>query len=227
MKPKIIIFDMDGTLIRNTDSLLLLCDINGMDPQVLQTVTERYLAQEITWIQGDYILAKELAGLRADTLPQEFDRRVRVIGGLPRLLNHLKQRGCTTVLLSAGASCIVDIMMQKYAFDYAIGSTYEVIGGIFTGEITDHIGDAGKVDRVRALCERLGADFGDCVAIGDGESDIVLFRELHRTIALNAAVQLRERASCSVDTEDISELAPLIEKLLAQQPASAESGLSL
>lgn len=220
MSKRIVALDMDGTLIRNTDSLLLLCDIWGVDRNAaFAGIEARMLAGEITWIEADYEIARLIKGLALSTLAEEFDRRVRIVDGLAEFMEFLRQRGIVTVLLSAGTDCVVQIMAQRFGFDYAFSSAFEVVDGKLTGEILSHIGKVGKVDCLESVCGPLEVPVESCVMVGDGVSDIPIFHALPRTIALNATDELKQYAKHMLDSDDIRALIPLLEKELCLSTA--------
>lgn len=55
---RLIVFNMDGTLIRNTDSGLLLCKINDVDMQEIEEINLQEDAGKISGIEADYERAK-------------------------------------------------------------------------------------------------------------------------------------------------------------------------
>lgn len=60
---QLVAFDLDGTLIRNTDSVSLLCNIKKVDATTMREIDLKEKLKEISWIQADYERIKLIKGL--------------------------------------------------------------------------------------------------------------------------------------------------------------------
>jgi len=89
-----------------------------------------------------------------------------------------------------------------------------VIDGRFTGEITTHLGDTGKLNILVDFCRRHGIGLNQCVAIGDSESDIEVFENCGRSIAINHSEALEGKASEYILTDDLSDIIDTLESWL-------------
>mgnify|MGYP003613465198 CR=1 FL=1 len=106
---------------------------------------------------------------------------------------------------------VAENAQRKWGFDAFYGSDYEVKHGRFTGKITDHMGNREKVTCLRQYC--LSNDFmpNECVAIGDGTSDIPLFQYCKKSIALNACDAVEKAATLALRTDDFADILPFIQ----------------
>jgi len=206
MKYKAVIFDMDGTLIRNTDSVTYLCLLHQVNQKILADINYRELHDEISWIDADYERAKLICGLSLEKIKTHFDHHIQLINGIEETINILKNRGVIKLLVTAGPKQVAEVITNRYGFDDHFGSEYETIDGQFTGRITFHMRDSGKVDCLRNGCKSRRISLKDCAAVGNSSSDIELFKVAGRSIALNADVVTRKLASCSVDTNNLSDI---------------------
>ena len=215
MKIEAVCFDMDGTLIRNTDSVRYLCALNGATEE-LEAIEELESNGTHTWIDADYLKAWFIRGLCVAEAEDGFERSIVLVQNLAQVLDYLKASSIESVLITAGPIQVARALATRYGFDGFYGSQYGVKNGRFTGEITNHMGNAGKVKCLREFCLKNGIRVEHCVAIGDSESDIQVFKNCGRSIAINYSQALEGRASEHIVTEDLSDLIRLFDTWLAE-----------
>lgn len=100
-KYKVVCFDMDGTLIRNTNSVEYLCEISGKEDEV-KDIENIEMRKELNWIDADYQKAGLFKGLEVSELENEFEKKIVVIENLTHVLNELKKRKFMSILITAG-----------------------------------------------------------------------------------------------------------------------------
>jgi phosphoserine phosphatase len=83
--------------------------------------------------------------------------------------------------------------------------------GRLTGEVVAHFGEHDKPRYVRDYGRRHGIEFDQTVAVGDSRSDLPLFREVGRAIALNATEDARSAAHVAVDSDNLRDVLSHIE----------------
>ncbi len=59
---QLVCFDMDGTLIRNTNSVEYLCIINSAEKSFME-IEKKEESNEVTWIEADHLKARLVKGL--------------------------------------------------------------------------------------------------------------------------------------------------------------------
>ncbi|MFH1686554.1 MAG: HAD-IB family phosphatase [bacterium] len=205
MNIRAVCFDMDGTLIRNTDSVEYLCGLNGNIGQ-LGEIKRLENQRRITWIEADYRKAGLLRGLEIDKVEHGFDRDVELIENIETVLTYLRRNQIRAALVTAGPGQVADILSTKYSFDDVRASTYEVKNGRFTGKILTHLGVIGKQNVVRELCREYDLGPENWVAIGDSDSDIEIFEMCAESIAINYSNALEGQASKYFTTDDLSDI---------------------
>ncbi|MCP4566559.1 MAG: HAD-IB family phosphatase [FCB group bacterium] len=215
MKIDAVSFDMDGTLIRNTDSVRYLCMLNN-NLDELERIHRREDDKNISWIEADYLKAKLIKGLDVAEVKNNFVKSIRLIKNIDRVLLHLREQQIESVLITSGPTQIVDILGEKFGFDAVYGSEYEVLNNKFTGRILTHLGSAGKLDCLKEYCTKSGINLKRCVAIGDSESDIAVFKECGKSIAINYSDALRGMASEYIITDDLFDIAGILKSWLAE-----------
>ncbi|MCP4634270.1 MAG: haloacid dehalogenase, partial [candidate division Zixibacteria bacterium] len=101
MKIDAVCFDMDGTLIRNTNSVRYLCMLAGKKKEFdeIECLEDD---GSVTWIEGDFLKAKLIKGLDIAELEKNFDNYIRLIRNLDMVMRYLKDRNIKSVLITAG-----------------------------------------------------------------------------------------------------------------------------
>ncbi len=198
-------FDMDGTLIRSTNSVRYLCCLNGKEEEVLEieNIEDR---KEISWIDADYLKVKLLEGLEIKYVKEEFDKRIEIISGIDHVMKYLKNKNIKTILVTSGPIQVANILGEKYGFDNVYGSNYEIENGRFTGKIINHLGDGGKLKSLLSFCKKHEIDLQKCVAIGDSDSDIEIFEKCGKSIAINYSDILLGKASVYIRTDNLKDI---------------------
>jgi len=214
-KIECVCFDMDGTLIRSTDSVRFLCELND-NLDALGEIEGFEYSGKVSWIEADHLKARLIEGLELDRVESEFWSSVELIQNIEQVLAYLKERRIRTVLITAGPTQVADLLGIEFGFDGIYGSRYEVIGGRFTGRITHHLGTVGKLSCLRDFCEENDIALSRCVAVGDSESDLELFKKCGKSIAINADDKVTKKASESVVTENLADILDILESWLGE-----------
>ena len=209
MKTELICFDLDDTLLRDTHSVMALCILADRLPE-LEAIEVQEYAGELDWIEADHQKAALLKGLEAGRLRGELMAVLRPIGSIAETVTALQAQDIRCIIVTAGPVQVAQAVAGAYGFDDAYGSDYEVADGHFTGIITHHVGDRGKVGCLLDYALAYGIEPEGCIAVGDGSTDIPLFEYCGRSIALNASEDARQKADVALDTDDLRDILPHI-----------------
>lgn len=204
-KIKAVCFDMDGTLITNTNSVEYLCILNGRADEV-RDIEKREEQGEMSWIEADYIKAKLLKGLEVKTIEEEFEKHIKLIVNIEKVIKKLKSDGIIVILMTAGPVQVAEVLGRMFKFDKIYGSLYEVENGTFTGRILSHLGDSGKAGSLASFCNENNIELEEVVSIGDSASDIKVFEKSGKSIALNYSNKLIGKADVYIETDDLSDI---------------------
>ncbi len=202
---KLFCFDMDGTLIRNTNSVKYLCTLNSQEEQLLK-IEKREDNKEFSWIDADYFKVTLIKGLNVETVKSSFNHSIQLISNIDGVISHLKKLGIKCILVTAGPIQVANIVGELFGFDRVYGSDYEVYDNIFTGRIIDHLGEGGKLKSLLAYCEEERISVETCIAVGDSDSDIDVFSKCGKSIAINYSDVLIGKADVYLKTEDLMEV---------------------
>lgn len=201
-KFKVVCFDMDGTLITNTNSVAYLCLLNGKADKVRE-IEIREEKDEISWIDADYIKAKLFTGLEIKRVEKEFNNHIELINNIGGALRELRENNILSILVTAGPIQVAEALGTMFRFDKIYGSLYEVENGFFSGRILSHLGDSGKLDSLMSFCKDNNIELEEVVSIGDSESDIKVFEKSGRSIAINYSSKLSGKADVYIRTNDL------------------------
>ena len=111
-----------------------------------------------------------------------------------RLLESHRERGERTYIVSATLQEIVEHIAEDLGFDGAIGSTCEIVDGVYTGRSLRAAHGEGKAQAVRQLAEADGLDLPSSTAYSDSHTDVPFLEAVGNPVAANPDRQLRRIA---------------------------------
>ena len=111
------------------------------------------------------------------------------------LLERHRERGERVYIVSATLQEIVQHIADDLGFDGAIGSTCEIVDGIYTGRTLRAAHGAGKAQALRDLAAAEGFDLGRSTAYSDSYSDVPFLEAVGHPVAANPDRKLRRIAA--------------------------------
>jgi phosphoserine phosphatase len=185
------------------------CILNGKEAEhaVIQAKEE---AGEIDYIAADYLRAKLLAGLPEDRLEESFLGIVKPLKSIKAVVDTLHSKNIQCIVITVGPIQVARIVAKIWGFDACYGSDYETVDGVFTGEIISYIYAESKIECLLDFCEKNAILPEECIAVGDGSTDIPLFDYCGKSIALNASPKVKKQATVSVVTDDLADIVEYI-----------------
>jgi HAD superfamily hydrolase (TIGR01490 family) len=203
-------FDLDRTLIRRSSALALAGSLRERGVisrwQLLQSAawqlvfasrgvsaeTVRSSAEEgMRFLEGFRV--EEMQALVGDAM--EPILRPLVYAEPLRLLERHRARGERVYVVSATLHEIVERIADDLGFDGAIGSTCEIVDGVYTGRSVRGVHGAGKADAVRELAVAEQIDLTLSTAYSDSYSDLPFLEAVGRPVAVNPDATLRRVAA--------------------------------
>jgi HAD superfamily hydrolase (TIGR01490 family) len=112
-----------------------------------------------------------------------------------RLVEHHRARGERVYIVSATLQEIVQHIADDLGFDGAIGSTCEIVGGIYTGRTLRAAHGVGKANALRELAAAEGLDLAESTAYSDSYSDVPFLEAVGHPVAANPDRKLRRIAA--------------------------------
>lgn len=111
-----------------------------------------------------------------------------------RLLQQHRERGECCYVVSATLQEIVDHIAADLGFDGAIGSTCEIVDGVYTGKSLRGMHGEGKVAALRELAAAHDLDLSASTAYSDSHTDIPFLEAVGHPVAANPDRRLRRIA---------------------------------
>jgi phosphoserine phosphatase len=204
-KIKLVCFDLDHTLIYEIHSVMYPCILNGKYNEVLE-VEKNEENGVYNWIEADYHRATLIKGLHIESLKKNFDSIIKPIKNIKQTIDKLHEKGIKCILITAGPIQVAKVAAERWGIDFYYGSLYEVENDLFTGKILEHTGDKGKLAHLIEHCEKSGYKSEECLAVGDGGTDIPIFEYCGASLAINYADSIIGKAKYFIKTDDLTDI---------------------
>lgn len=202
---KLVCFDLDDTLIREIHSVMLPCILNGKEKEhsFIQQQEEKGL---INYKSADYLRAELLLGLEERKIAQSFLDIAKPLKNIKNVVEALHEHNIKCIVITVGPKQVAKVASDIWGFDGYYGSNYEVIEDTFTGKILNYIGAEQKIDCLQDFCKNNNITSDECLAVGDGSTDIPIFQYSGKSIAINSSPEVQQSAMYAVDTDDLADI---------------------
>lgn len=187
--PKLIAFDMDGTLLVG---------------RVIYVLAQRFgFASELEKISlsggPKYVRSRDIAKLLGGLRVREFTEVIegmRLMEGAAEAMDTLRERGYTIGIISDSYTLATAIVARKLEMDFNVANILTVKDGAITGELNMPLGweeigctcgqSVCKRYQLTKAAERYGVEMRDTVAVGDSEADSCMIESAGAGILFNA-----------------------------------------
>jgi phosphoserine phosphatase len=199
---RIVAFDMDSTLI-NIECIDELADFAGRKAEVA-AITEAAMRGEIADFRASLRRRVELlAGLPAAALDRVLAERLRLNPGVERFVAACRAAGLKTLLVSGGFTHFSEPVRQRLRIDFARACQLEIVDGRLSGRFVarpwGEIVDGAEKRRVLVeLCELMGIEPLQAIAVGDGANDLPMMEAAGLSIAYHPKPAVAARAMVTV-----------------------------
>ena len=110
------------------------------------------------------------------------------------LVERHRERGEPVYIVSATLQEIVEELARELGFDGAIGSTCEIVDGVYTGRSLRGAHGEGKAAAIRELAEEQGLDLAASTAYSDSHTDLPFLEAVGNPVVVNPDRELRRIA---------------------------------
>ena len=201
-KKKLLISDMDGTIIEN-ETLNDIANFLGKGDQV-KKITDLGLKGRLDFSTSLENRVQLLKGLRLSSL-EEAKRIVTFKKGAKKLFKVLKDNNFTTVLVSGGFKPITTYVQKYLAMDYEYSNTFGVIGDLFDGTTNGPIINANYKEKiVNKLLKKLNLKQNQIVGIGDAANDMNMLLSVGLPIAFKAQEIVKANFENQINNTDLT-----------------------
>jgi phosphoserine phosphatase len=205
----VVVFDLDGTLLRGSTVSLLLAQWLGRTEESAE-LARAFGAHEIS----NSVVADTSAGWFAGQSTADAWRVLADGRWIDRMSKTFRALAAAEVSLLLGTITWrfgAEMLRERYGFAAVSGTEMQVTDGIISGTVTRYFDEHDKVGFVEAWCTQNGYSMSQVAAIGDSRSDVPLFRRVGMSIALNATPDARAVATHVLDTEDLRDVLALLQ----------------
>jgi HAD superfamily hydrolase (TIGR01490 family) len=203
-------FDLDRTLIRRSSALALAGPLRRRG-----LISRRRLVASALWQ-----LLFTARGVGPERVRTAAEDGMRLLAGFPvdemrevvaeamepvlrplfyaeplRLLEQHRARGERTYVVSATLQEIVERIAADLGFDGAVGSTCEIVDGVYTGRSLRAVHGDVKASAVRELAAEHGFDLAASTAYSDSASDLPFLEAVGHPVVVNPDARLRRIAA--------------------------------
>ena len=201
-KKKLLISDMDGTIIEN-ETLNDIANFLGKGDQVKQ-ITDLGLKGRLDFSTSLENRVHLLKGLRLTSL-EEAKRIVTFKKGAKKLFKVLKDNNYTTVLVSGGFKPITTYVQKYLAIDYEYSNTFGIIGDLFDGTTNGPVINANYKEKiVNKLIKKLNLKKNQIVGIGDAANDMNMLLSVGLPIAFKAQDIVKANFENQINNTDLT-----------------------
>ena len=202
-------FDLDRTLLRRSSALALAGPFREHG-----VIGRGQLAKAAAWQ-----LLFAARGASAETVRKAAEDGLIVLKGFPvddlralvagamepilkplvyqeplNLVERHRERGEPVYIVSATLQEIVEELADELGFDGAIGSTCEIVDGVYTGRSLRGAHGDGKAAAVRELAAQKGFDLEASTAYSDSHTDLPFLEAVGHPVVVNPDRELRRIA---------------------------------
>ncbi|KAI1392222.1 phosphoserine phosphatase serb [Hypoxylon trugodes] len=207
--PRLVVFDMDSTLI--TQEVIDLLAATITDPPDLAAkvadITHRAMLGELEFDAAFRERVALLKGLPA-TIFEQLRPELNVTKGVTELLRAFKKLGVKTAVLSGGFLPLTGWLAGELGIDHAYAN--EVIiddSGRLTGEVKGRIvGRERKQELLLEIAKKEGVALEQVVAVGDGANDLLMLETAGLGVAWNAKPRVQLEANARLNGENLVDL---------------------
>jgi phosphoserine phosphatase len=160
----------------------------------------------IDYKAADYRRAELLLGLQEHKIAQSFLEIAKPLKNIKSVVEALHKQNIKCIVITVGPRQVAKAVCDIWGFDDYYGSDYEVAEGVFTGKILNYIGAEQKIECLQDFCKNNSIKPEECIAVGDGSTDIPIFEYCGKSIALNSSPEVRKSAMYAVDTDDLEDI---------------------
>lgn len=212
---KLIAFDMDSTLI-NIECVDEIAAAVGRKDEVA-AITDAAMRGEIS----DYkeSLRQRVALLQGVTeadLAHVYQNHLELNPGAAELVNACKLAGLKVLLVSGGFTYFADRLRERLGIEYSRANVLELEHGVLTGRMVhqpwgDICDGAEKRTMLLQMCDSLGINPKQAIAMGDGANDLPMMSVAGLSVAYHAKPAVREFANVSIESGGLDRLLTLFQ----------------
>lgn len=206
--PRLVVFDMDSTLITQ-EVIDLLADNIKDRPDLAERVAEITHRAMLGELEFEFSFRERVTLLKGlpETIFEDLRPILNVTNGARKLVKGLKRLGIKTAVLSGGFLPLTSWLAKEIGIDYAHANEVVIEDGKLTGEVKAIIvGKERKRDLLVEIAAKEGIDLSQVVAVGDGANDLLMLDKAGLGVAWNAKPRVQMEAGARLNGESLADL---------------------
>ena len=202
---RLIIFDMDSTLIQN-EVINELAQVLHKRKEI-EVLTREAMEGRVPFEESFQKRVALLEGLRFNDMKDALDK-IKLTTGAEKLIKILKKLGYKIALFSGGFTYFTDYLKEKLELHYTYGNELEFdSSGTCTGRVAGSIlGSQRKADLLEFIAQQEKILPEQVIAIGDGANDVLMLQKAGLGIAFNAKNITKMSANTTLTKKSIISL---------------------
>lgn len=214
MRYKLIVFDIDGTLIEQVSSWRYIHEKLNLWEHTACRYQERFLAGKISYRKFCELDAAHWRGLPEKKIRDIF-KKIPYIKNVSRCLPQLKKMGFKIAAISTGLQYMAARVKGELKFDYCIYNSLISRKGLLTGGVKVRLTHGAKGKVLREVLKRFNVRASEVISIGDSAGDIPLARDSGFSIAFNSSDKtLSKMVDYDCKTKDFKDVFKKIQSIL-------------
>ncbi len=200
---KLVAFDMDSTLI-NIECVDEIAAAAGRRDEVA-AITDAAMRGEISDFKDSLRRRVALlAGVPERALAEVAAHKLQLNPGVQQFVSACQAAGLKTLLVSGGFTYFSEQVRHRLGLDFARANLLEIKHGVLTGQLLQRpwgdICDGAEKRRVLLeVCELMGIDVAQAIAVGDGANDLPMMRVAGLSICYHGKPAVRAQAMISIE----------------------------
>ena len=186
-RPKLVVFDMDGTLIKG---------------RLIEVISRKYdLSKKVVAIQSDTsifgykkteLIASLLKGIKAEEIVQAIDS-IPIMKNADKIVTWFKRNGYRSGIITDSYTIAAEVVAKKLEIEFYAANELRIENGLLTGEIKMPLGwEKINCQCKISICKKYhlnhysnlyGVNIKDTIAIGDTRGDICMIKQAGLGIA--------------------------------------------
>ena len=194
---KVVVFDMDGTLIKETSCWETLHRYFRSDPKLVKKNMEDYLAGRISyceWMRRDLLLWKQNNRYPHISEVKRALKNYEMVEGAYESIKELKRRGYITAIVTGGLDILAEEIARKLGIEYIYANGFKTDeNGYLTEHVKCVVDPCEKGRNLMNLSKKLGTPLSTFIAVGDTHFDLSMFKIVGLSIAFNPKDEIIEK----------------------------------
>jgi len=204
-RKRLLLADMDSTII-GQECIDELAEQIGLG-EIITALTERAMRGEIDFETALRQRVALLKDLPLSAIDKVIADHITLTPGARLLVATMRKNGAYTALVSGGFTLFTQEIAERVGFDAHHANILCHDGEALTGEVAEPVlGSQAKQQKLLELCQALGLETGQVMAVGDGANDIPMLLEAGSGVAFHAKPQVRAATSMQINHGDLTAL---------------------